>query len=76
MSVLNGLFYELLFIGTHFSWLIPSLLWILVLLDCLRNEPDGSDKIAWTLFILMVPLIGALCYFLVRRPERKRAYGK
>jgi len=51
--------------------------WILVLIDCLKNErSEGNDKIVWVLVIVLAHWIGALIYLLVRRPERKRLYGK
>jgi hypothetical protein len=57
---------------------LALIFWIWVLVDCLTKESSqGNDKVAWTLFILMVPVIGALVYYFVRRPERiKAAAGK
>ena len=47
--------------------------WIWMLVDCLKNEKsEGNDKIIWTLVIILTNWIGALIYFFVRRPERKR----
>ena len=47
--------------------------WVWMLVDCLKNEkPEGNDKIIWTLVIILTNWIGALIYFFVRRPERKR----
>ncbi|TMC21913.1 MAG: PLDc_N domain-containing protein [Chloroflexi bacterium] len=55
---------------------LATIFWIWVLIDCLVKEPsDGNDKVAWTLFILFAPLIGALVYYFVRRPERIKAVG-
>lgn len=48
--------------------------WIWMLVDCLKNEePEGNDKIIWVLVIILTNWIGALIYFFVRRPERKRS---
>ncbi|MBA2395546.1 MAG: PLDc_N domain-containing protein [Ktedonobacteraceae bacterium] len=53
-----------------------TIFWIWVLVDCLTKEPsEGNDKVAWILFILFVPLVGALIYFFVRRPERVKVVG-
>jgi Phospholipase_D-nuclease N-terminal len=53
---------------------LAMIFWLWVLVDCLTKEPaNGNDKVAWTLFILMVPVIGALIYYFVRRPERIKA---
>jgi hypothetical protein len=56
---------------------LATIFWLWVLIDCLTKETsEGNDKIAWVLFILFVPLIGALVYYFVRRPERVKVVGK
>ena len=50
--------------------------WIWMLVDCAPKEPSqGNDKIIWILIIIFAHWIGALIYFLVRRPERKKLFG-
>ncbi len=50
---------------------LATIFWLWVLVDCLTKESaQGNDKVAWTLLILLVPFIGALVYYFVRRPER------
>ena len=67
-----------------FLILVPLLLvglvlfafWIWMLIDCATKEPSqGNDKIIWILIIVFTHWIGALIYFLVRRPQRKRDFG-
>jgi hypothetical protein len=54
-----------------------TIFWIWVLIDCLVKEPsDTNDKVAWTLFVLFVPLLGAIIYYFIRRPERIKAVGR
>ena len=54
-----------------------SVLWIWMIVDCATNEPaEGNEKIVWILVIVFAHLLGALIYWLVRRPERIRQYGK
>ncbi len=56
---------------------LATIFWIWVLLDCLMKEAsEGNDKIAWVLFILLVPFVGSLVYYFVRRPERVKALGR
>ena len=51
-------------------------LWLLVLVDCIKNEPsEGNDKLVWILVIVLTHWIGALIYLLVRKPQRKERYG-
>jgi len=53
-----------------------TIFWIWVLVDCITKESaEGNDKIAWTLVILFAPLLGAVLYYFVRRPERIKVVG-
>ena len=53
-----------------------TIFWLYTLVDCLTKEPsEGNDKLVWTLVIILVPLIGSLLYYFVRRPERIKALG-
>ena len=58
--------------GTDILWL--AVLWIPViwaLIDCLKNEPpEGNSKLVWVVVILVLNLIGAVLYFIIRRPQR------
>jgi prolipoprotein diacylglyceryltransferase len=50
--------------------------WIWMLVDCATHEPSqGNDKVVWILIIVLTHVIGALIYFLVRRPQRKAQFG-
>jgi hypothetical protein len=50
--------------------------WIWMLVDCATKEPSaGNDKVIWILVIIFTHWIGALIYYLVRRPERKKLFG-
>lgn len=45
--------------------------WIWMLVDCATKEPsEGNDKIVWILIILLTNLLGAIIYFVARRPKR------
>ncbi|MGA2053514.1 MAG: PLD nuclease N-terminal domain-containing protein [Opitutales bacterium] len=45
--------------------------WIIALVDCLSNEPtEGNDKLIWALVIIFLHFLGALLYYIVRRPNR------
>jgi hypothetical protein len=48
--------------------------WLWMLVDCATNESDqGNTKIVWILIILFANIVGALAYFVVRRPQRAYA---
>ncbi|QDV53803.1 PLDc N-terminal domain-containing protein [Gimesia fumaroli] len=74
MGLLVGL--VLTVIGFFLS-VLAFVLWIWMLIDCLKNEPSvGNDKIIWALVIIFLNGIGALIYYLVRRPERIKQTGQ
>ncbi|HLZ62655.1 MAG TPA: PLD nuclease N-terminal domain-containing protein [Ktedonosporobacter sp.] len=68
---------RLLGIGGQGVLIIGVIFWAWTLIDCVTKEPsEGNDKIAWTLFVLFVPFLGSLVYYLIRRPERIKAVGR
>ena len=73
MFNLSGFFH----IGINGIAVFATLFWIWVLIDCITKESsEGNDKVAWVLIILFAPLIGALLYYFVRRPERIKTVGR
>ena len=66
----------LIFIPLILVGLALMAFWIWMLVDCATKESSqGNDKIIWILVIIFTHWVGALIYFLVRRPERKRQLG-
>ena len=56
--------------------LAATAFWIWMLVDCITNEPsEGNDKLIWALVILFAHGLGAIIYFMVRRPNRIENYG-
>ncbi|HZT99354.1 MAG TPA: PLD nuclease N-terminal domain-containing protein [Ktedonobacteraceae bacterium] len=69
--------FPLFLLGGRGIAVLALIFWLWVLVDCLTKEPsEGNEKVSWTLFILMVPVIGALLYYFIRRPERIKAAGQ
>ena len=60
-----------------FLWVIWIWLLIWIFIDIFRSHDlSGWAKALWFLFVLFIPLIGVLCYLIVRGPsmhERARA---
>ncbi len=51
--------------------------WIWMLVDCATKEPsEGNDKIVWLLVIIFLNWLGALIYYLARRPTRIQQLGR
>ncbi|QDT94327.1 PLDc N-terminal domain-containing protein [Gimesia algae] len=73
MSLLGLLFF---LISMALSLLL-FVLWIWMLIDCVKYEPStGNDKIIWVLVIVLLNGIGALLYYFIRRPERIKQMGQ
>lgn len=51
--------------------LLPSLLWIVVLIDILKsNFKDPNGKIIWALVVIFLPIIGCILYFAIGRSQK------
>jgi len=64
------------FFGVIVIGILGTLFWIWMLIDCASKEPSqGNDKVIWILVIVFTHFIGALIYYFIRRPERRRLLG-
>ena len=50
--------------------LVGLLLPIIALIDILRNEFTGSNKIIWVLVVIFLPLFGTLLYFVIGTQQK------
>jgi len=48
-----------------FFGLISLLLPLIALIDILRNEFTGSNKLIWVLVVLLFPFLGPILYFII-----------
>ncbi len=53
-----------------------NIFWLWMLIDCAVKEPSVTGKLAWILIILFTNVIGALIYYVIRRPARIREHGR
>lgn len=64
----------LLFLGIG---ALGTVFWIWMLVDCATKESDeGNDKLVWIIVIIFTHFLGALIYYLVRRPQRIEELGR
>lgn len=47
--------------------------WLWMLIDCIKNETDGTQRIIWALVVFFLPCIGSLIYLIARKLPRKKA---
>ena len=51
--------------------------WIWAIIDVVTKEPaQEPNKIVWVLVVILLHLLGAILYMLIRRPERIQKYGR
>ncbi|OEK00760.1 hypothetical protein BFP97_04225 [Roseivirga sp. 4D4] len=51
-------------------YIIPFLIVALALIDVLRNEFEGSNKLIWVLVIILMPVLGSILYYFIGRNQR------
>ncbi|KAF0219253.1 MAG: hypothetical protein FD174_2339 [Geobacteraceae bacterium] len=44
--------------------------WLWALIDILKSEFTGSNKVVWLLMVMLVPLIGAILYYFIGREQK------
>ena len=72
VGFLGGLEGLLLFLFGGLISLVLFAFWIWMLIDCLTNGGiAGSEKIAWVIVVVLLPLVGSLIYLFVGRPKRR-----
>ncbi len=49
---------------------ITAILPILAIIDILRSEFAGNNKIMWVLIVLFMNIIGSILYFLIGRDQK------
>lgn len=60
----------------EFSFILPLLMLIILgiyiysLVDILKHEFRGKNKIVWIIVVLMFPLLGVLLYFLLGKKQQ------
>jgi hypothetical protein len=52
--------------------LLPILvIWAVGLIDIVRRDLPGGTKAAWILIVIVLPVVGTVAYFLLRKPTEK-----
>jgi Phospholipase_D-nuclease N-terminal len=50
--------------------LLPFVFWVWALIDVLKSEFMGNNKIIWLLVVIFVPLIGIIAYYFVGTKQK------
>jgi len=51
-------------------FLIGFILWILVLVDIIKSEFTGYNKVIWIILILLLPFPGIILYWIIGRKQK------
>jgi len=51
-------------------FLLPAILWIIALIDILKSDFQGNNKIIWVLVVIFLPIIGAILYFIIGKNQK------
>jgi hypothetical protein len=44
--------------------------WIWALVDILKNEFIGPNKLVWLLLVIFLPLVGVICYYFIGTKQK------
>ncbi len=50
--------------------LVGGPLFLIALVDLLKSEFKGSDKIVWLLVVILLPIVGSVCYLLIGSKQK------
>jgi hypothetical protein len=60
-----------------FIWIVCAcvlaVVWVLTIIDIIRRRYSTGATIGWIALILLLPFIGAIVYWLVRKPTAQEA---
>jgi hypothetical protein len=52
---------------------VIALVWVLSIVDIVRQHYSGGTTAAWLALILILPIVGSIIYWVVRKPTREDA---
>lgn len=61
--------------AVFFFWLLALaafVFWIWVLIDILKSDFTGSNKVVWLIAVILLPLLGAVLYWFIGREQKVR----
>ncbi len=74
---MDPIVFILIILGIFAFILLSLVMWIWMLVDCLKYEPsEGNEKVIWILLMVFLGIIGSLLYYFIRRPQRIEQFGQ
>jgi len=50
--------------------LVVPVLWIVAIVDVIKSEFTGNNKVIWILLIIFIPFLGSILYLTIGRGQR------
>ena len=50
--------------------LLPTILWIVALVDILKSEFQGYNKLIWVVVVIFLPIVGSILYFIIGKSQK------
>jgi len=67
-----GIFAGIGILFAIFFFLLVSFLWIIALVDIVRSEFQGNDKVVWVIVVIFFPFLGSILYFIFGKSRKIR----
>jgi len=67
-----GIFAGLSILAIIFFFFIIAFLWLIALIDILRSDFQGNDKVVWVVIVIFFPFLGSILYFFIGRSRKIR----
>lgn len=62
--------YEILVVAFLLISIVMFIVWLRALLEILKSDFTGNNKIIWLLTVALIPFIGAIAYFAIGRKQK------
>ena len=49
---------------------LPIVLWLIALIDILKSNFSGNNKVVWIIVVILLPILGAILYFLIGKAQK------
>lgn len=64
--------FGLMWLAIPLMCIVGTIFWVFMLIDCIKRDSLGDNKIIWILVIVFASLLGALIYyFVIKHPVSK-----
>ena len=51
-------------------FVIVPILWVIFLIDILKNEFTGQNKLIWLIIVFFIPVVGLFLYYFIGKSQK------